>query len=794
MQNRFSLKRNHSNLPTLKMLRSRILALCGLKPVVYDCCKNSCVCFAGPFVDLEACPECKAPRKNAAGAPFKTFSYIPLIPQLRALYCSLQMCKAMRYRHDYKRKNDTIEDLFDSNRYCELLGTFVTVDGEQKPYKFFADWCKIALALSTDGMCPFKRRKNSCWPLILVNLNLPPDERTHLENLICVGVIPGPKSPKNLGSFLWPLVDELLQLASGVTAVDISTQKLFSLRAHLLAVFGDIPAITKLLEFVGHNGCYPCRFCLMSAIQGATAGGGTHLYCPLHRDNAPFFDPLNLPLRTHENSIQKGLEALGAPSKNAQSKLATASGVKGVSALARLPSISIPSSFPIDIMHMIFINLIPQLVDLWTGSFNDMDDGKEVYTFDTALFKSLGEIIENSGSTMPRSYGCRVPNLAAPNRGNPTAEAWSIFGGYLGPCVLRGRFRKTKYYRHFVRLIKLVHQITSFKIQRSDIPSIREGFVNWVQDYEKYYYQYNPTRMQTCTVNIHYLLHVADCIEYLGPVWCYWSFPMERFCSFVGGVVKSRRFPFENIARRIRDTAQLQVIRHLYGLHNTLSFLRPDRKEDDDLESDGVEILPEYERAILSGQCAKKLKVHDTTLYNKICGHLVHTLGISTAAAKAAIPHYVTEWRRLRISQGGDSITAKGCQKIRPDARDSSFIRYALLVDRHSHHRNVNSDLQPSNQYGQLEHIFALPLKPKSPANRSSEKRTLLLALISEAPVLVEDTYEYKVISYAKGALKSGEIVDAKTIQCVLGRVLDRGRYWIIDRSADCEFTFPTYH
>lgn len=101
--------------------------------------------------------------------------------------------------------------------------------------------------------------------------------------------------------------------------------------------------------------------------------------------------------------------------------------------------------------------------------------------------------------------------------------------------------------------------------------------------------------MQTCTVNVHYLLHVADCIEYLGPVWCYWSFPMERFCSFVGGVVKSRRFPFENISRRIRDTAQLQVIRHLYGLHDKLSFLKPDREVDEDRESKTVDILPECE-------------------------------------------------------------------------------------------------------------------------------------------------------------------------------------------------------
>ncbi|CAE7160816.1 unnamed protein product [Rhizoctonia solani] len=150
---------------------------------------------------------------------------------------------------------------------------------------------------------------------------------------------------------------------------------------------------------------------------------------------------------------------------------------------------------------------------------------------------------------------------------------------------------------------------------------------------------------------------------------------------------------------------------------------------------------------------------------------------MSTQAAEAAIPPSVREWRRLKISQGGDSITAKGCQKIRPDARDSTFVRYALLVDRHSHHRNVSPEFDPVSQYGRIEHIFALPLKRRPTPDNPSNKKILLLALISEAPVLVEDTYEYKVVSYPKGGLQSGEIVDVKTIQCLVGRVLDWGRY-----------------
>lgn len=68
----------------------------------------------------------------------------------------------------------------------------------------------------------------------------------------------------------------------------------------------------------------------------------------------------------------------------------------------------------------------------------------------------------------------------------------------------------------------------------------------------------------------------------------------------------------------------------------------------------------------------------------------------------------------------------------------------------------------------------------------------LLLALIREASVKVETTYGYQVVWYDK-ELGSGEIVDAQTVQCVVGRVLDQKRYWIIDRSADCELTFPMF-
>jgi hypothetical protein len=432
---------------------------------------------------LEECPYCNTSRLNPAGAPWSVFSYVPLKPQLLALYCNKSMCEKLKYRANYKDDNEHIEDIFDGDRYTELQNSFVKIDEKEQPHQFFEDDHEIALGLSLDGMCPFKRRKASCWPLILINYNLPPDIRTHLHNILCVGVIPGPHSPKDINSFLQPLIDELLELAIGIKAVNVLQEELFIMRAHLLTIFGDIPAITKVLELIGHNGQFPCCFCMIQAIPGRTSGNGIHLYCPLHRTNGDSLDPLELPIHTHEETIQLGYEVLCALTENAASTHATECGIKGISLLVRLPSVSIPASFPVEVMHMVWINLMPQLVDLWTENFHDIDDGTEDYCINQLLWNSFSNACEESGITIPSEFGCRVPNLS--KRSHFIAESWSLWATQLAPNLLRRRFPKPKYYLHFVRLINLIKECTDYSLPRSELPHIREGFAQWVQDYEK---------------------------------------------------------------------------------------------------------------------------------------------------------------------------------------------------------------------------------------------------------------------------------------------------------------------
>ncbi|KAF8599811.1 hypothetical protein BDV93DRAFT_411994, partial [Ceratobasidium sp. AG-I] len=61
------------------------------------------------------------------------------------------------------------------------------------------------------------------------------------------------------------------------------------------------------------------------------------------------------------------------------------------------------------------------------------------------------------------------------------------------------------------------------------------------------------------------LLHIADEIEDMGPVWCYWAFPMECFCGALARAGKSRRFPWASLNRHVLEVAQLSQLKLIYG-------------------------------------------------------------------------------------------------------------------------------------------------------------------------------------------------------------------------------------
>lgn len=527
----------------------------------------------------------------------------------------------MQYRgREFHQNTGMNTDVFDGSHYQRLLGRRVRVNGKEYSHCYFSDPRDVALGLSTDGFSPLKKKRITAWPLIIFNYNLPPETRFHFEHILSLGVIPGPKKTKDADSFLWPFIREMLQLATGVRAYDILSAKLFVLRAFLILIFGDIPAISMLMRIKGHNGISPCRMCKILGLRIPGARGTTH-YVPHNRQGsrngqqgppqAEEFDFEQMPRRTHAEFLAQAAEVDGAPTLVEADRLAKQYGIKGTPILSFLDSLDFPSSFPYDFMHLIWENVIPNLVLHWTGEYKGLDSGREPYQLSSAVWEAVGEKTASAGSTIPSAYGARVPNIAK-ERYLLSAEMWSFWSLYLGPILLRNRFHRPKYYCHFIQLVQLLNICLKFEIKDSEIEHLRRGFINWVKEYERcaygssphprannrvqrpsIYYQYNLTRLSACPLTIHALLHIADSIKSMGPVWCYWAYPMERYCGRLQPAIKSRRFPYASLDRYAVELSQLTQIQLRYNLAEELS-LRQARGQPQGICADPLCKIPFY--------------------------------------------------------------------------------------------------------------------------------------------------------------------------------------------------------
>ena len=90
---------------------------------------------------------------------------------------------------------------------------------------YFKDERDIALFGTCDGYQIFEQRTDDCWIILLINNNLHPCIRVKKENLLVAMIIPGPHSPKDFNSFLYPLIKELQELEGKLKLILIFNKK-----------------------------------------------------------------------------------------------------------------------------------------------------------------------------------------------------------------------------------------------------------------------------------------------------------------------------------------------------------------------------------------------------------------------------------------------------------------------------------------------------------------------------------------------------------------------------------------
>ncbi|OAD68554.1 hypothetical protein PHYBLDRAFT_63532 [Phycomyces blakesleeanus NRRL 1555(-)] len=223
------------------------------------------------------------------------------------------------------------------------------------------------LTLNIDWFQPFNGVIYSCGAIYLAINNLPRSEQFK-ENVILVGLMPGPKevSTSDINNYLKPLVDELMELYKDIK---IKTHQ------SLLMVACDILAARKVCGFTSHTSTNACHKCKRQFLR--LAGTSSIDYSG--------FDFSKWLLRT-KNDNRKDAEIWRNATKPTERQcLEVAHGVRW-SELHRLQYFDIVHCTIINPMHNPFLGTAKRMLERWVA--DGLIDDKKLVAMQKTVEKS----------------------------------------------------------------------------------------------------------------------------------------------------------------------------------------------------------------------------------------------------------------------------------------------------------------------------------------------------------------------------------------------------------------------
>jgi hypothetical protein len=198
----------------------------------------------------------------------------------------------------------------------------------------------------------------------------------------------------------------------------------------------------------GHNAFSPCRACDIEGVLFHYEKVSVYYFPLVHPAGnvRKRWDCTNLPMRSHHGFITRVAEINAARTKTERKAIAQYYGINSLSIFAALKSIDLASSFPYDIMHLFFENLVPNLILHWTGGFKGLDVGSGNYQLSAAQWKEIGKETASATKTIPSAFVGTLPDIAQ-DRNLYKAEAYSFWIQFLAPALLEGRLQE-KYYKY----------------------------------------------------------------------------------------------------------------------------------------------------------------------------------------------------------------------------------------------------------------------------------------------------------------------------------------------------------
>jgi hypothetical protein len=111
---------------------------------------------------------------------------------------------------------------------------------------------------------------------------------------------------------------------------------------------------------------------------------------------------------------------------------------------ARLKSFDLAKCAPYDIMHLLFENLVPNMIKHWIGKFKKLNQGTGNYQLADNVWNEIGLLTAQATCTIPAAFVGTLPDIAQ-DRTLYKAEAYSFWIQYIAPILLLNRLPEPYY-------------------------------------------------------------------------------------------------------------------------------------------------------------------------------------------------------------------------------------------------------------------------------------------------------------------------------------------------------------
>ena len=356
--------------------------LSGIITWEHHMCVKTCLAFTGLFANLEHCPDCGKARYKEEDlldsdgeqkVPRKVFTTFPVGPQIQACWKHPQTAKDMSYR--WEKTQEVRQERAETDEFPGLYNDIFCGEAYQDTVDSgLVGEYDTVLMFSTDGAQLYQNKQSDCWIYIWIIANLGPDKHYKIRNILPRGVIPRPKPPGNLDSFLFPGLAHIAALQrEGLPIWDAYRRQHTLTFIFLLLVLADAIAMAQLSRSVGHHGRKGCR--LLCGFIGRNKAQGAHYYPALlrpisfgnHRSSShPDADINSLPIADPKEYKTDLFYIISAGTENEFKRRRYDTGIGKPSIFAGISHIlPIPTCFAGDLMHQPLINLATLLLDLW---------------------------------------------------------------------------------------------------------------------------------------------------------------------------------------------------------------------------------------------------------------------------------------------------------------------------------------------------------------------------------------------------------------------------------------------